>query len=251
MERKKIHIILATLLLFQSSLQAQSKETEFVEQLWLAYFNNTRITDKWGALTDIHLRTRDDLVKGLSIGIVRLGIAYHLNDHTRLILGYSYVHSFPAAPHTNVARPEHRPWQMIQWTTPFRSYQMVQNLRLEQRFRRKILNEDALAEGYNFNYRIRYNLLFQVPLGKKRSQAGSLSYLINDEIQINLGKEIVYNYFDQNRFFTGLNLQLNKYSHLQFGYTNVFVQLVAGNRYRDIHGIRLYFIQNMDLRKGK
>jgi len=251
MQKKYLRISLICIVILASDnpVQSQEKTSENVEQTWLGYFNNLRLSDKWGVATDLHYRTRDDIASGSSIGILRAGLVYHINSQTRLIAGYAYVHNYPIAPHNFVARPEHRPWQMVQWNTRNPNMQLVQNLRFEQRFRRKISNEYSLAEGYNFNYRFRYNFMMQVPLGKKKFEPGALSLMMNDEIHVNMGKEIIYNYFDQNRFFAGFNWQMNKTNHLQFGYTYVFLQLPAGNRYRNIHGIRIFFVQNFDLRK--
>ena len=75
----------------------------------------------------------------------------------------------------------------------------------------------------------------------------ALSFILNDHVHVNLGKQIVNNYFDQNRFFTGLKLQTGKSSNLQFGYLNVFQQLAAGNQYKNINGARLFYVQNIDL----
>ena len=80
----------------------------------------------------------------------------------------------------------------------------MQWVRLEERWRRKIKDADELADGYNFNYRIRYNFFFQVPITKKAYEKGSLTYVFNDELMINFGDQIVYNYFDQNRFLPAL-----------------------------------------------
>ncbi|MEO7393735.1 MAG: DUF2490 domain-containing protein, partial [Chitinophagaceae bacterium] len=60
-------------------------------------------------------------------------------------------------------------------------------------------------------------------------------FVINDEVHINFGEEIVNNYFDQNRFFVGLKYQCSKQSNVQLGYMNVFQQLAAGNKYKSIH----------------
>lgn len=45
---------------------AQPKNTSHASQIWLAYFNQTRLNDKWGLWGDFQLRTREDLVGNLS-----------------------------------------------------------------------------------------------------------------------------------------------------------------------------------------
>ena len=79
---------------------------------------------------------------------------------------------------------------------------------------------------------MRYNIWYDIPLSKKGIVPKSLSFVVNDEVHINFGKEIVYNYFDQNRFFVGLKYQFTDHSNLQVGYMNLFQQLSAGNKYR-------------------
>ena len=71
-----------------------------------------------------------------------------------------------------------------------------------------------------------------MPLSKKGFQPHSFSFVVNDEVHVNFGKQIIYNYFDQNRFFLGFAYQTNKTDNLQFGYRNVFQQLAAGNKYK-------------------
>ena len=120
---------------------------------------------------------------------------------------------------------------------------------LEEKFKRKILNESELASGYTFNYKMRYNFFLQVPLSKKGIQPNTLSFVVNDEVHINFGKQIVYNYFDQNRFFLGFAFQTNKTDNLQFGYMNLFQQLASGNQYKMINAARIFYFHNIDLRK--
>jgi hypothetical protein len=225
------------------------KQTTEVNQVWLAYFNQTRFSDKWGLWTDVHLRSKEDFVDDLSTFIARVGIMYYLNDNTKLTAGYAYVNHFPQEGHTNVSRPEHRPWQQIQWHTKYPKVRLMQYIRLEERFRRKVQNNDELAEGYNFNYRVRYNIFFNAPLSKNAFAPRTFSFIANDELHINFGKEVVYNYFDQNRFFLGFGYQVTAANQLQFGYMNLFQQLPSGNSYRTTHAIRLYYAHNIDARK--
>ena len=80
------------------------------------------------------------------------------------------------------------------------------------------------------------------------AKPGSLSFILNDEVHINFGKQVVNNYFNQNRFFAGLKLQTGGSTNVQFGYLNVFSQLAAGNQYKNRNRIRLFYFQNIDLR---
>ncbi len=227
-----------------------TKNTEQLNQVWLGYFNQTRFSNKWGLWTDLNLRTKDNFADNLSVSIVRLGLTYYLTTDVKLTAGYAWVNFFPGDNHKNISQPEHRPWQQVQWHTKYGKKRMMQWIRLEERFRHKILNDDALADGYNFNFKVRYNIWYEIPLTKKSDVPGAVSFILNDEVHINLGKQIVYNYFDQNRFFAGLKFQTGKTSNLQLGYLNVFQQLAGGNKYKNINAVRLFYFQNIDLRKA-
>jgi hypothetical protein len=190
-------------------------------------------------------------VGDLSQGIVRAGPTYYVNDDIRLTAAYAYVHSFPAPGHANIGLPEHRPWQQVQWFMRGKKARLMQWVRLEERFRRKTFNDDVLGEGYNFNWRIRYNFALFLPITKKRFEPGGLQFLVNDELMVNFGKKIIFNYFDQNRFFAGLVYQVNKHEQLHIGYMNLFQQLAAGNAYRNQHTVRMFYFHNIDLRERR
>jgi Protein of unknown function (DUF2490) len=249
MKRKYFPILI--LLLCSNSIIAQSKVTTDVRQIWTGYFNQTRLIDKWGLWADIHLRTKDNYFNNLSQGIVRLGLTYYLNDDAKLTAGYAFVNHFPADNHKNISQPEHRPWQQIQWHTKYPKLKLMQWFRLEERYRRKIKNNDELADGYNFNFRLRYNILSQFPLSKKRFQPNTFSFVLSNEVFVNFGKQIVYNVYDQNRFFAGFHYHVNKHDNLQFGYMNIYQQLAAGNQYRSTHAARVFYFHNLDLRKSR
>jgi hypothetical protein len=225
------------------------KTTNSVQQMWFSYNNQTRLSNKWGLWGDFHLRTKEDFVEDLSTGIARVGIMYYLKDNTKLTAGYAFVNHFPADAHPDISQPEHRPWQQIQWHNRFPKLRMMQWVRLEERFRRKIKDNDELADGYNFNWRVRYNLMLNFALNKKPFAPKTISYAVNNETHINFGKEIVYNTFDQNRLFVGLHYHANAHDLIQFGYMYLYQQLASGNRYRYVHAGRISYFHNLDLRK--
>jgi len=229
--------------------QAPSKTTTHLEQVWMGYFNQTRLSNKWGFWAEAQLRTKEDFVDNLSVSILRVGATYYFTDMSKLTAGYAYVNHFPGNNHQNISRPEHRIWQQFQWHNNYKKIRTMQWFRLEERYLRKVKNSDELASGYNFNFRMRYNFLLQVPLSSKGVQPNTFSFILNDEVHVNFGKEIVYNYFDQNRFFLGFSYQTTPSNNIQAGFMNVFQQLASGNQYRSINTIRLSYFQNIDARK--
>lgn len=245
----KIRLLLAVLLLPCPIFAQTSRITQDEEQLWLGYFNQTRLTDKWGIWFDSHFRSNEHFIKEPSKAIDRLGVMYYLNDDLKLTNAYNYVNHFPEEGHANISQPEHRIWHQLQLHTKYGKMRTMQWVRLEERFRRKIKNDNELADGFRFDERIRYNFLLNIPLNKKGIVPKSFSAILNDEIFINLSKNNVYNIFDQNRFFVGLAYNFNAHSNLQFGYMNVYQQLAAGNKYKNINSLRVFYFQNLDFRK--
>ena len=246
----KIYVCCLAVFFFNET-KAQTKQTEKLNQVWLGYFNQTRFSNKWGIWADLHLRTKEDFVNNFSQSIVRLGVTYYINNVTKFTLGYAYITNYPGDNHKQISQVEHRPWQQIQWHTKYGKKRMMQWFRLEEKYKRKILNDSTLAGGYGFNWKLRYNFWYDIPLSKKGIVPKALSLVVNDEVHVNFGKQIANNYFDQNRFFLGLKYQVNEHSNLQVGYMNLFQQLAAGNKYKSIDATRIFFFQNIDARKKK
>jgi len=244
----KIRILFFFFCLLTTSLSGQ-KTTTTDEQTWFGVFSQTRFNDKWGIWFDAHLRLREDYFGDLGQAIIRGGPMYYLTEDVRLTAAYAYVHNFPALGHAEIVRPEHRPWQQIQWLARWPAVRVTQWLRLEQRFVRKLLSDTDLGDGYLFTGRIRYNAVLFFPLTAKRFEPGGLQFTLNNELFINFGKNIVYNHFDQNRFFAGLVYLFSKHAQLQAGYMNLYQQLASGNQFRNQHTIRIFYFHNFDLRK--
>ena len=247
---RKFYLLLSTLLFNSIAFGQVLKSTTHLQQVWLGYFNQTRVTDKFGFWVDLQLRTKEDFFDNLSVSLNRFGLTYYLTDNTKLTAGYAYVVAYPED-NRKVSIPEHRPWQQVQWNTKYGKKRMMQWIRLDERYRRRLLNDSTLADAYSFNYKLRYNLFYDIPLSRKGIVPKALSFVINDEVHINFGRQIVLNTFDQNRFYLGFKYQLSEHSNLQLGYMNVFQQLAAGHRYRSINTARLFFFQNLDFRKKK
>lgn len=236
---ERIFSLLIFLLLIGNSVIAQKNITNRV-QSWYGYFNQTRITDKFGFWLDVHFRNLE--ARHPHQTIFRPALTYYLNDNFRINVGYAYAYNF-AQEGKSAAFQEHRPWQQLWWRTKYPGFVTTQWIRTEQRF------VQQLSGDYNFNYRFRYNVLLQVPLIGKELKEKTPYFVVQDEIFINAGKNIVNNVFDQNRFFVGLGYYFTDHLHVQLGYMNIFQQRPTGIDFYNNDCIRLFLFHSIDLRK--
>ena len=68
-------------------------------------------------------------------------------------------------------------------------------------------------------------------LVRSKTKDHNLSFKLSDGIYINSNGGIIYNTFDQNRFYAGLNYQLIKNLSVELGYINMFQQRISGDEY--------------------
>jgi hypothetical protein len=241
-------LLLVFVTLIYHNLFSQQKIVNTREQVWVAYFNQTRLSNKWGFWLDIHQRQTDNFLDRPFVFIARPALNYYLKDNLRLQAGYAFINHFPAKGFST-SRPEHRVWQQVWWSQKYSGFSTLQWLRLEERYNRTVVN-DVLQSGYRLSHRLRYTLSFFIPLkGKEMAPKTPFAAIVN-ELFINLGKKTVYNTFDQNRLFIGGGYQFNKSLTMQFGYMNIFQQEPSGNQYWSSHAIRLFLLQTLDLRNN-
>jgi hypothetical protein len=243
---KKLYILLCSLLLISSQGRGQvTKDVTSSNQVWFAYYNQTRLSDKWSIWFDTHAR-RTDFLGHWATQIFRPGAVYHLSDKARLMAGYAYARFYSTEPEGDV-QPEHRLWQQVNWEGKLGRFETNHWIRIEERFRRNLVNEQ-LAPGYGFNFRFRIMVSAQLPLWGKEAKPGVPSILAQNEIWFNAGGEIVYNYFDQNRLFLGIVYPFSEQLRLQAGYMNVFQQQEEGNEFQNKHVLRLFLYHDLDFR---
>ncbi|MEJ0029124.1 MAG: DUF2490 domain-containing protein [Bacteroidota bacterium] len=149
----------------------------------------------------------------------------------------------------NTIRTEHRAWQQILWNQKYPRLATTQWLRLEERNVEKVVN-DAKVGGYTFTWRTRYNMSFFIPLKGKEMGPKTPYVMLQNELFLSFGKNVVYNTFDQNRFFIGVGYQFSSRFNANVGYLNIFQQNAAGNDYFSSNAVRLWFYHTVDLRKS-
>ena len=247
----KSKIIISTvLILFATDYvalgQSVEKQVHSREQLWLGAFNQTRFSQRWGLWLDVHYRSTGNFVDRPFQFLFRPAVTYFIKDNLRANFGYALVQHYPAKGFSTT-RAEHRPWQQIWWNQKYPGASMLQWIRLEQRFNEKIV-ADEKQDGYNYNFRVRYNLAFLLPLTGKEIKTGTPFAAIMNEVFLNFGSNITFNTFDQNRLFGGVGYQFNPHLSAHLGYLNVYQQESSGNSYMMTHGLRLFLFHSLDIR---
>jgi len=245
----KLTVLCILTVLFSPILLAQSKQTETYRQTWVDIFSQNRFSNKWGLWTEGQLSMRNNFTNHFFQSVIRVGAIHYFNETYKLIIGYANVQHFPGDNHKYITQPENRIYEQFQWQTRYPKSRLVQSFRLEERFPRKILNDSTLGDGHSFTYGFRYYIWYDISLGRNVLLPHTWSMVINEEMHLNFGKQVVYNYFDQNRFFLGVKYQLGANNNLQAGYMNLFQQLSSGNKYKSIQAMRMFYVHNLDWRK--
>lgn len=236
-----IRFTYSLMLLQMSYCLAQQKNISRQTQIWYQYFVTAKLNPKWAVVADGGFRTKDwDKAHTF---LIRAGIRYNISSRMNTSCGYALFISYPSSNNTNHAIPEHRGWQRLTLVSQYGLCKIEHRYRLEERFFRKS-DHEKLLPGYRFNYRAGYQINLQIPLKGDQLEKGTPFIILYDELLLNFGKQIIYNYFDQNRIYAGFGYVFGKSSSCTLGYQHVWRQRSSGNFYEDINSIRLNFISN-------
>lgn len=241
---KKIYLI-ATLALLVAFSKAQQKY-EHVNQLWFGYYSSVKINSRFSVNSDFQGRTTNWNRQWLQV-LGRTGLAYKFNDKFTFTLGFADFVYFGAG--NKVTRNEYRPWGEVAMSDLFNSWKISHRIRIEHRNFDPVVN-DALTGKISSNYRFRYKLEFQRLIWTKPDSERSLHLQLSNEIMVNAGKTIVYNYFDQNRTAVSLLYTLNRSFSFQLQYMNIFQQLSIGTTFDQINVIRFTIYHTINFRKN-
>lgn len=223
-------------------LRSQSRQVSYQSLYWVRYYNQLNISPKWTWHNEFdNRRFFEGNTQHHFISHTHLHYRFHPN--VEAALGLTYSRQSPQFPHTpnRLVIPEIRPFQEIILTTPFtKRFSLSQRLRIDERFIHHN-NSSTLLEGYNFNWRFRYRLQATFLLSKIGAKHPT-GLKVSDELMVSAGKNIVFNYFDQNRFYVGIEHSFTKHFALEMGYLRWYQQRNTGFQVfsRDIVRLTLY-----------
>lgn len=201
-------LVLFTFLLLitcQISVLAQSNQS------WIFISHTQKISDKFDVLADIQTRSNMTL-KPVSTLLLRGALAYNLNQHHSLALGYAYKGDWEDAEPSDTYMVENRIYQQYQADFAFSRIDFTLRGRFEQRFVKEQKTE--------FSMRARAFISVAVPLIANDDFSKGLYAGIQDEIFLNVYKKNnVNNHFlDQNRPYVSLGYRFSKTLDTSFDY---------------------------------
>lgn len=243
-----IIVVLLNLISYNTFAQSTTKKVTTRPLAWYNYLNILQLSPKATITTQVG--ERQFLDNGHHYQIVAWSkFNYSLGSNWDAGIAFAYVTSktFNPASTSSLSVPELRPFEELNYKQKISRINIVHRYRLEERYIRKTEN-DKLIDGYNFNFRFRYQLTFEYNLYKSKDNNRAFSIRAGDEIILNAGKTITHNVFDQNRIFASLYYQPSKHVAMELGYMNAFQERSSGmdyyksNIYRlsVFHTIRLY-----------
>lgn len=221
---KQYFIIIFSLILINDSVAQNTSPVVVKDNMfWLGYFSMIKFNERWSLNSDAQFRTRNE-VKNYSQALLRTGLSYKLNEKVDFTLGLAHFRFFITNDKT---RGEWRPWQELKLNDKFGNCKLTHRFRIEQRFNENVKNSEA-TNDYQFNFRFRYRFDLRYPILKENKSENYIYALIGNEIMVNAGNNISYNYFDQDRLYIGVNYEINKKIALQLQYMHVWQQASNG-----------------------
>jgi hypothetical protein len=225
----------------QSSTKKKVKEQI---QTWVSVNTLTKFKDHWGFIADAHIRM-NDFVGSNKFYFLRGGFSYIPNKTISITAGYAHMWLAPSRPDWTTYSDENRFYQQVNFSSKVGEVSLLQRLRIEQRWQEKIVNNQETNED-RYTTRVRYLFSTNIPVFKNKNLP---VLVLSDEILVHFGDEVIFNTFDQNRFFIGIKQVIDPKWSFDFGYMNVYQQRYSGFQYDMNHTIRLFFYLNNDRTK--
>ncbi len=240
-------ITLFSILLFLSCVVAAQKAVTNQTLYWLRYYNQLALNNKWTWHNEIEDRRFFEHNRQHHF-IVHSRLHYAFFKNADAAIGFTYSLQSPHDPDAaNVlVVPENRIVQELNLRNPLTTrLTLHQRLRIDERFIHKTDGKE-LIDGYDFNVRFRYRLQATYKVSRPDAK-NPITLKLSDELMVNTGKNILYNQFDQNRIYVGIEQRLYKGISLEIGYLHWYQQRASGNQFFDRDIIRLTLSHQIEL----
>ncbi len=222
---------------------------------WINYTNNLKFNDKLTLYSEVIERFYLSPAVQLSNGY-RFKLHYKIGQNTNWDVAPGMVFFLQSTPSGqdrtySFIVPELRPQIEFNNSQKLKHVTFQHRYRFEARYFHNIASDKkSLADGYTFkNFRFRYQFSASIPLLKFKENQ-KLQLKIGDELHINLGKKVINNYFNQNRLFASMVVDVVPSLALELGYLYMY-QHSSNNDRLHSHFLRVGIHQKIELKKKK
>jgi hypothetical protein len=241
-------LIALILVLHFGNTHAQERETVTQTITWFSFNSNLQIAKKFFIVTDAQVRFVHDFQNMQQM--VRAGISYDITPHLSVVpIGYAFIYNFkygkqPAA----FVNHEQRLWQQVFYKHKIKNVPMNHRLRLEERWQQERNASNESNDYSNYQWRMRYRILANIPLSKKTLEPKTLYLSLWDEFFWSWGEPVTFHEINQNRIFIGPGYQLTKNTQIQAGFYSQMLIKGDGSKQENNRGLLIQINANADLR---
>ncbi|MFN3951894.1 MAG: DUF2490 domain-containing protein [Thermaurantimonas sp.] len=198
------------------------KNIEHEPAVWGGYISSIKISEHVSVWNDLHYVPE-------SFFIYRTGLSWHFTPQVVGTVGYAYLNTTPIS-NGLLARSEHRPWGQLVFNFKIgEAAQFNHRIRYDYRIRQSVAGGEIVDGDWMAYHRLRFMSSLRFPLIGKNLGDYKPFFSVNNEILFNFGKNIIWNYFDQNRSWLNFGYQVPG-ATFQIGYMLRWVQgSVPGN----------------------
>jgi hypothetical protein len=202
-------------MLVSAGVSSQERQVLYSNQQWIQYYAQLGLSAKFQLMADAGLR-RQDFFRETAQVLGRAGLQYSINPQASVGAGAAY---FGFYRNGQPARRELRGWQEFSTRSWLGRCLVQHRLRLEQR------NFTELSGGAHSYYnRFRYRLYCMVPITHATLLPHTSFIILGNELFVNFGRQVVFNWFDQNRLLAGAGYKFNESLQVALTYVYQFAQ---------------------------
>lgn len=208
---QRIILVLSVVFIYQAA-RSQNVDQRL---LWLRYYNTLNITDRLAIHTEIEERRYFLPDRQHQRLLPRIGAQYKMNETVYGNIGFTYFQAYaPNDPKQPAQlRLELRPHQYIEFDHYHGRLRFQQRFMTEQRFL------EQASGDYHFNFRLRIlnAVLIDFLQGFTAYEKSRMSIHLQNETMLQAGQGISNEYFDQTRFYAGIDSRWSKHWRLDLG----------------------------------
>ena len=234
--------ILTLILLVACTISVQGQSIVRQDLLWLRYYNKLKFSDRLSLHTEFEERMYINPYRIHQRLLPRTALSYTTKQNVNINFGFTYFQQY--LPHDALETPflfnELRPHQSVTMSNKLTHFTFKTRLQLEER----VIQEN----NQTWDFIIRERILVQMDIPIIRNEKlNRLEAVVFNELMIQQGDGLRYNFFDQNRMGAGLKSSINQAFQIEAVFFKWYQQRAALVDFFNRNIVRLSLIHTIQL----